>query len=65
MLDQTRGIDEIIESRGHEGAQGIWSRQGQMTHDLAVQMGQEIVRSALGTTKDTGLMEDEQTHPIQ
>lgn len=59
MLDQTRGIDEIIETRRHEGPQSIWSRQGQMTDDLAVQMGQEIVRGAFRAAKDPGLMKDQ------
>lgn len=64
MLDQTRGIDEIVETRGHEGPQGTWSRQGQMTDDLAVQMGQEIMGSAFRAAKNTGLMEDQQAHRL-
>ena len=64
MFNQANSINEIIEPRGHESPKGIRRRQGQMSDDLAVQMGQEIMGGAFRSAKNTGLMEDQQAHRL-
>lgn len=59
MPDQANGVDKFIEPLGHEGPQGIRSRQGQMTDNLAVQMGQEIMGGAFRSAKNPGLMKNQ------